>query len=76
MTKIGTILKKIREDSDFESSKNYVEDGLLDSFDIMELVEELEEGFDIEIKGSDIIPENFVNEEAISKLIKTRLEEV
>lgn len=62
-------LKRVNEDVDFESSEDFIEDGLLDSFDIVNLVEELEDEFSIEIGGTDIIPENFVNLEAIEALI-------
>ena len=62
-------LKRVNEDVDFESSEDFVEDGLLDSFDIVTLVEELEDEFGIEIGGTDIIPENFVSVKAIEALV-------
>lgn len=63
------ILKTIKEDVDFENSKDFFEEGLLDSFDIMVLVEAIEEAYDIEISGADILPENFKSVEAIEELI-------
>ncbi len=63
------ILKSIKEDVDFENSKDFFEEGLLDSFDIMVLVEAIEEAYDIEISGADILPENFKSVEAIEELI-------
>lgn len=63
------ILKNIKEDVDFENSKDFFEEGLLDSFDIMVLVEAIEEAYDIEISGADILPENFKSVEAIEELI-------
>ena len=36
----------------------------------MTLVEEIEEQFDIEMKGSDIVPDNFVSVETIEKLVE------
>ena len=63
------ILKELKEDVDFESSRDFIEDGLLDSFEIVELVSALEDAFEIEISGRDIIPENFVSVEAIEKMI-------
>ena len=62
-------LKRVNEDVDFESSEDFVEDGLLDSFDIVTLVEELEDEFGVEISGTDIVPENFVNVDSIEALI-------
>ena len=55
------VLKNLKEDVDFESSTDFIEDGLLDSFDLVNLVTELEDAFDIEFRGVDIIPENFVS---------------
>ncbi len=57
--KILAILKDIRPEFDFETSEDFVEDGYLDSFDIVTLVSELEETFDVIIDGLDILPENF-----------------
>ena len=68
-------LKRVNEDIDFESAEDFVEEGLLDSFDIVNLVEELEDEFDVEIRGTDIIPENFVNLDAIEALIQKYEEE-
>lgn len=65
-----SILQNMKDDADFEGSKDYIGDGLLDSFDIVTLVGELEEAFDIEISGRDIVPENFVSMESIEELVK------
>ena len=64
------ILKSIRDDVNFEESDNFIDDGLLDSFDIVTLVEEIEERFEIEMSGSDIVPDNFVSVSAIEKLVE------
>ena len=69
MMEILEILKNLKEDVDFEASEDFVEDGLLDSFEIVELVTALEDYFEIEISGKDIIPENFVSVETIEELI-------
>ena len=68
-------LKRVNEDIDFASAEDFVEEGLLDSFDIVNLVEEQEDEFDVEIRGTDIVPENFVNLEAIEALIQKYEEE-
>lgn len=65
-----SVLQNMKDDVDFESSKDFIEDGLLDSFDIVTLVGELEEAFDIEISGRDIVPENFVSLESIEEMVK------
>jgi len=66
--RIYGILEELRPEFDYANSENFVDDGLLDSFDIVTLVSELEEAYDIIIDGLDIIPENF---ETISSIMKT-----
>lgn len=69
METIKSILQDIRPDFDFSESSNFIEDGMLDSFDIVSLVSELEAAFDIVIDGLDIVPENFISIEKIEKLV-------
>lgn len=73
--KIFSILKEIRPEFDFEESDNFVEDGYLDSFDIVTLVSELETAFDIVIDGLDVLPENFETVQAICNMINKSGEE-
>ncbi len=51
-------------------SKSLVSDGILDSLDIMRLIMELENEFDIEIDPEDVLSENFESVEAIIGLIE------
>lgn len=69
--KILAILGEIRPEFDFGESDNFVEDGYLDSFDIVTLVSELETAFDIIIDGLDILPENFETIQDICNLVRT-----
>lgn len=68
--KILSILSDLRPEFDFSESENYIEDGYLDSFDVVTLVSELEEKFGILIDALDILPENFANAAAIAALVK------
>lgn len=68
--KIMEILNEIRPEYDFTKSKNFIKDGLLDSFDMVSLVSELETQYGIIIDGLDIVPENFVSVKSIVKVIK------
>jgi len=70
MNTIASILAQLRPEIKFEESNNYINDGLLDSFDIMILVSELDKAYSISINGIDIIPENFKSQAAIEMLLK------
>ena len=61
MEQIKKILTEIRPEFDFESSSDFIEDGYLDSFDLVTLVAEVDETFNISIDGLDIVPENFMS---------------
>lgn len=69
--KIVNILRDLRPEFDFtEEGVNFIEDGMLDSFDLVSLVDELEEQFDIKINGIDVISENFSTVANIEALLK------
>jgi len=63
------ILKDLRPDVDFDTDARLVEDGILESLDIVVLVGEIADKFDVEISVEDLLPENFNSKEAIMKLI-------
>ncbi len=69
MKDILDMLAELRPEFDFAESENYIEDGLLDSFDIVSLTSMLEEKYNITIDGLDIVPENFATAEAIAGLV-------
>jgi acyl carrier protein len=71
--KVLSVLKCARPDCDFENSSDYIEDGYLDSFDIIMIISELDKLFDISILGEDIIPENFSSVDDLSKLVSKYL---
>ena len=71
MEKIIDILKGIRPDIDTESV-SLVDDGVLDSFDIVTLVSELIDEYDIELSVEDILPENFNSVESMLNLIESK----
>ncbi|HIU26308.1 MAG TPA: acyl carrier protein [Candidatus Copromorpha excrementigallinarum] len=72
--KIMEILTGIRSDIDFESNKKLIDDGLLESLDIVAIVGEFNEEFDVEISVEDLLPENFNSVDAMVELI-TRAQE-
>lgn len=69
MTQLLQILSEIRPESSFRDSRDFLDDGLLDSFDIVMLVASLDKAFGISIEGTEIVPENFRNLEAIRALL-------
>ena len=71
MDKLIDILKGIRPNINVES-KTLVDDGELDSFDIVTLVTEIIDAFNIELNVDDILPENFNSVDAIYKLIESK----
>ncbi|MDR2036306.1 MAG: phosphopantetheine-binding protein [Bacteroidales bacterium] len=70
--KIITILTDLRPEFDFTEDVNFIEEGMLDSFDIVNLVNSLDTTFDISIDGIDIIPDNFSSIESIATLLRKK----
>ncbi len=70
MEDIIEILNEVKPGVDFNKEKNLVEEEILDSFDIVNLVAKLDEKFDIEITPADLVPENFSSAEAIKELVE------
>ena len=67
---IVKILTELRPEFDFNQEVNFIEEGMLDSFDVVNLVNDLDATFGISIDGIDILPENFATVEAIENLLK------
>ena len=72
MDKVKEILENIRPDIEFDRETALIDDGILDSFDIIAIVTDLNDEFDIKIDVNDLLPENFNSLEAICELV-TRL---
>ncbi|MBV4188847.1 MULTISPECIES: phosphopantetheine-binding protein [Bacteroides] len=68
--KIIAILNGLRPEFDFSEPVNFIEEGMLDSFDVINLVNELDSTFGISIDGIDVLPENFSSLENIMELLK------
>lgn len=65
------ILTELRPEFDFtQEGVNFIEEGMLDSFDMVNLVNDLDSTFGISIDGVDILPENFATVESIEQLLK------
>ena len=68
--KIIEILSDIRPECDFTKGDDFIKEGMLDSLDIVSLVDSLEEEFSISIPGTDISFKNFGSIEAIIELVE------
>ena len=67
--KIVKILSELRPEFDFEENLNFIEEGMLDSFDVINLVTTLDNEFGISIDGMDVLPENFSSLSSIEALL-------
>lgn len=74
MEELIEILTDLHPDVDFATKKGLVDDRILDSLDIVSLISEIDDQFDVAIPAEEIIPENFNSAEAIYALIR-RLED-
>jgi len=70
MDRVLKILQEIRPDVDFENEKELIDGSILDSFDIISIVSELNDEFNIEIDVEDLEPENFNSAQAIFELVQ------
>ena len=68
--KLMAILEELRPDVDFENEKQLINDGILGSFDIVALVGEISDAFDVELHVEDLVPENFNSVDNMIELIK------
>ena len=70
MEKLLEILKGIRPDVDFENETSLIDDGILDSFDVVSIISEIDDVFGVQIRINELDPENFNSVEAIWNLIQ------
>ena len=71
MDRLMEILSEARPDVDFGSETALIDDEILDSFDIISIVTEVNDAFDVEINVEDLVPENFNSAEAIWELMQS-----
>ncbi len=68
--KIIEIIQDLNEDFDPDEGLDIIEDGVLDSFDIVNFIMEAHDAFGVKIGVEEIIPENFGSIDSIQKLIE------
>ena len=74
MEKLIEILSELHPEVDFENTQDLIDDGILDSLDIVSLVSAIDTEFGVTVPAEEIIPENFNSADALFALI-TRLDE-
>ena len=69
------ILEDIQPEADYETCQTLIDDHLLTSLDVLSLVAELEDEFDVTIPAVEIIPSNFNSVDAIAAMVERLQEE-
>lgn len=69
--KVLTILNGVKKGVDYEHATALIDDGILDSFDIISVVSDLNDEFDVDISADELEPENFNTVDAIVALVKS-----
>jgi D-alanine--poly(phosphoribitol) ligase subunit 2 len=70
MDELLKILTKLHPDIDFADRADLVDAGVLDSFDIISLIAEVDSVFDVQIPAEEIVPENFNSADALYAMIQ------
>ena len=67
------LLEEIRDDLDYAGCTTLIDDGMLSSLDIIQIIGALNDEFDISIPATEIVPANFNSVDAMAALV-TRLQ--
>lgn len=70
MNELLEILEDIKPTIDFKTCTRLIDEGYLDSFDILSIVSELNDAFEIEISPVDIVPDNFNSAQALWNMVE------
>lgn len=69
------ILRELHPEVDFENETSLIQDSILDSMDMVSLIGEINDAFDVEVAFDDIEPENFDSVDAMVALVQRLQEE-
>ncbi|MBR3808575.1 MAG: acyl carrier protein [Lachnospiraceae bacterium] len=75
MENLLSILEDLHPDVDFETCTTLIDDGIIDSFDIVSIISEVNDVFDVVIPPEEIAPENFNSAQALYELIERLADE-
>ena len=75
MNDLLEILSDLHPEVDFETETGLIDKKILDSFDIVTLVTEIDDAYDVQISAEELIPENFNSAQALYALIESKMDE-
>ena len=75
MEKLLEILEELHPDVDFETEEHLIDNKILDSFDIVTIVAEIDAEYDVAIPAEELIPENFNSAKALYALVEKLMDE-
>lgn len=70
MEEILAILEDIQPDADYENCTTLIDDGILSSFDVLSIVGELEDTYNLRILPVEVVPANFNSARAIYDMVQ------
>ena len=75
METLLNILSDLHPEVDFENETGLIDNKILDSFDIVTIVAEIDSEFDVQIPAVELTPENFNSAQALYALVEKLMDE-
>lgn len=75
MEQLLEILTELHPEVDFATEEHLIDNKILDSFDIVTIVAEIDSEFDVSIPAEELVPENFNSAQALYALVERLMEE-
>lgn len=75
MEALLNILNELHPEVDFETETGLIDNKILDSFDIVTIVAEIDSEYDVQIPAVELTPENFNSAQALYALVQMLMEE-
>ena len=75
MEQLLNILTELHPEVDFETEEHLIDNKILDSFDIVTIVAEIDSEFDVMIPAEELVPENFNSAKALYALVERLMED-
>lgn len=70
MDELIEVLQEVRDDIDFKTEEKLIDDSILDSFDILQIISTLNDHYDISIPAKEIVPANFNSAAALLAMVE------